>query len=138
MVRKGYKTMKEEPIGSFDAAAALLHTLTDDAPSERVVVIYLGGGNEVLGAEVVAQGGLHGCALTPRDVFRGAFLMNASAIVIGHNHPSGDPSPSDADRTMTRALVKVGEALGVPLLDHVIVTRGGLRSTALGDGWING
>jgi DNA repair protein RadC len=76
----------------------------------------------------VAQGGLHGCALTPGDVLRPAVRDGGSAFVLVHNHPSGDPFPSREDVAMTRLVAAAGELLGVPLLDHVIVARGGESS----------
>jgi DNA repair protein RadC len=76
----------------------------------------------------VAQGGLHGCALTPGDVLRPAVRDGGSAFVLVHNHPSGDPVPSREDVAMTRLVAAAGELLGVPLLDHVIVARGGESS----------
>jgi DNA repair protein RadC len=57
----------------------------------------------------------------PREVFREAVRENAAALVVAHNHPSGDPSPSPEDIAVTRKLVEVGEILDIPLLDHVIV-----------------
>lgn len=116
-------TYEVESVACAEHAAALFQSITRDVPTERFMVAYLDGGYRLTGVEIVAKGGLHGCALTPREVFQGALRANASAIIIGHNHPSGDPSPSSDDVNMTRAVVKAGEALGIPVLDHVIVTR---------------
>ena len=57
----------------------------------------------------------------PRDVFRDAIISNASAIILAHNHPSGDPTPSKPDRELTRALTDAGEALHIPIIDHIII-----------------
>jgi DNA repair protein RadC len=71
---------------------------------------------------------LHGCALRPADVLRPAVEDAASGIVLVHNHPSGDPTPSLADVQMTRALAAACQILGLRLLDHVIVARSGAES----------
>jgi DNA repair protein RadC len=85
--------------------------------------------NNGLKAEVeVARGGALGCSLTPADVLRPAVRNGASAIVLVHNHPSGDPTPSRDDLTMTRALLRSCRVVGIPLLDHVVVSRRGARS----------
>jgi DNA repair protein RadC len=75
----------------------------------------------VIGAERLAKGGAHGCALTSRDVIRGALLANASAIVLGHNHPSGNPTPSPEDLAMTRSIQTACDAVGLALVDHLVV-----------------
>ncbi len=95
---------------------------------EEVWLLSLDGKNAVKSWRRIAQGGAHGCALTPRDVLTPALRDAASAIVLVHNHPSGDPSPSPEDIHMTRALADACEVVGVPLLDHVIVGRSGASS----------
>jgi DNA repair protein RadC len=104
-------------------AASVLHAFLQDAPAERVVVIYLNGKNAIIGLELVAMGGLHGCAVTPSEVFRGAIVAGATAIIIGHNHPSGDPKPSTEDVKMTLDVALAGETIGIRVLDHLVVTR---------------
>ena len=64
----------------------------------------------------------------PREVYAQAILHHAAAIIVAHNHPSGDPRPSDEDRELTRALVRTGEIMGVPIVDHVVIGRNA-------DGW---
>lgn len=124
LVKDGVKNYPVERVGSFGDAATVLHKQLDDLPHEAVVAIYLNGQNGILGTQTLAIGGLHGCALTPKDVFRGAFEVAASAIIIGHNHPSGNPAPSEDDLQLTKAVIAAGKILGIPLLDHVIVARG--------------
>lgn len=92
---------------------------------EQVWVLALDGRNGLRAAKRVAQGGLHGCSLTARDLLRVVVREAASAFVLVHNHPSGDPSPSREDIELTRAVARAGEALGTPLVDHVIVAAGG-------------
>jgi DNA repair protein RadC len=129
LVRERRVKYQGKRVGGAHDAARLLHAILDDSPVERVVVLHLNISNRIQGFEVVAQGGLGSAAVCPADVFRGAILNCAVSIVLGHNHPSGDPSPSDADVSMTRAVAAVGELLGIQLLDHVIVAEG--RSASL-------
>jgi len=76
----------------------------------------------------VGRGGLHGCAVLPRDVLVPVVRDAAAAFVLVHNHPSGDPTPSHEDVVFTRALAQAGAALSIPLLDHVVVAKGAYRS----------
>ena len=91
-------------------------------------LLSLDGRNGLKSARRIAQGGMHACALTTRDVLAPALRDAASAIVLVHNHPSGDPRPSPEDVSMTRAVASACEVVGVPLLDHVVVARGGAAS----------
>ena len=95
---------------------------------EEVWTLALDGQNHLLQARCVARGGQHGCALRARDVLRVALRDGASGLVVVHNHPSGDPKPSCEDVSMTARLVEACDAVGLPLLDHVIVARGGATS----------
>jgi DNA repair protein RadC len=95
---------------------------------EEVWLLSLDGRYGLKSARRIAQGGLHGCALLTRDVLGPALRDGASAIVLIHNHPSGDPAPSPEDIAMTRAVRVAGELVGVPLIDHVVVARTGSSS----------
>ncbi|MFO7181111.1 MAG: DNA repair protein RadC [Pseudomonadota bacterium] len=95
---------------------------------EEVWLLSLDGGNALKSARRIARGGAHASALTTRDVLSPALRDGASAIVLVHNHPSGDPRPSLEDIAMTRALAAACELVGLPLLDHVVVARGGSAS----------
>lgn len=99
-----------------------------DLPHEEFHVVYLSSMNAVLGRQMVSRGGRHGAAITAADVFRGAIIANAAAIIVCHNHPSGDPTPSVDDVLTTKTLQQASELLGITLLDHVVVARGGSRS----------
>ena len=94
--------------------------------SEVMIAVALDGQNHFLGEVAIAQGGSHGIAVLPRDVFRPLIRIGAAAFILVHNHPSGSPAPSIEDVHMTRALVAVGEIVGIELVDHVVVgARGG-------------
>lgn len=88
---------------------------------EEVWVLCVDGRTALRSAWQVGRGGLHGCSLLPRDVLAPVLRHAASAFVLVHNHPSGDPTPSVEDRELTRALAKAAALVGTPLLDHVIV-----------------
>lgn len=100
----------------------------DGLPHEEVMAIFLNGRNKIIGKSLLAMGGLHGCALTPQDVFRAAITANATAIILGHNHPSGDPTPSAEDVALTKKVREVGEVLGITLHDHLVIAGGIYRS----------
>lgn len=95
---------------------------------EEVWLLCLNGRNGLKAAAKVAQGGIHGCALTPQDVLRPAVRNAATSVVIVHNHPSGDPTPSADDLQMTHTVGKACDLLGIVLLDHIVVAREGSAS----------
>lgn len=87
--------------------------------------------NGLLGEpELVALGGLHSVEVHPREVFREAVRKAAAGIVVAHNHPTGDPTPSAEDLLLTRRLRDVGQLLGVPVIDHLVLTPERFRSIA--------
>jgi DNA repair protein RadC len=79
---------------------------------------------------LVSRGILNSALAHPREVFRHAIAENAFAVILVHNHPSGDPDPSPEDRLMTTQIVLSGQVLGIPVLDHIIVGRGRFTSFA--------
>jgi DNA repair protein RadC len=95
---------------------------------EQVWVLALDGRNGLRAAKRIAEGGLHGCSIDPRDVLRAVVREAASAFVLVHNHPSGDPTPSDEDIELTNMVARAASVLGTPLVDHVIVAGGGHTS----------
>lgn len=92
-----------------------------DAEKESLIVMFLNTRRHISGFEFVANGTLDTLLVHPREVFRAALIANASAIIVAHNHPSGDPTPSEADIKVTRDLIRAGQLLKVELMDHVIV-----------------
>lgn len=103
-------------------ASRTLHALIGLTDREHFAVLFVNGQIRVIGAHVVAIGGHHGINIEARTVFRAAIISCASALILGHNHPSGDPTPSAEDVAMTAKLTEAGEMLGLPILDHLIVT----------------
>ncbi len=98
------------------------------AAKEQFVVILLNNKNKVIGTEVVSEGSLSSSVVHPREVFAPAILHHAAAIMVAHNHPSGDPKPSIEDEEVTRQLLRSGKVLGIPMIDHVIIGDGNYYS----------
>ena len=102
-------------------AARYFHTLLRDEPIEVGIVLCLSAKHHVLCWHELSRGTVQQTLVHPREVFKAAFLSNATCIVLGHNHPSGDPTPSPEDGMLTRRLKDAGELLGVELVDSIIV-----------------
>jgi len=92
------------------------------APQERAVALYLDARNRPLGRELVAVGGLRASVIQPRDVLAPALRLPAAALILVHNHPSGDCTPSSEDIQVTRQLAAAAQLLGLELLDHLVVS----------------
>jgi DNA repair protein RadC len=95
---------------------------------EHFVVILLNARHEAIAVETVSIGSLNVSIVHPREVFKPAVVASAASIIVAHNHPSGDPEPSEEDLAITTRLAQVGELLGIALIDHVIVARRGIMS----------
>jgi DNA repair protein RadC len=91
---------------------------------ERFGVLLLDSRLRLIRAAILATGSTDGVVVEPRDVYREALLASATHVVAFHNHPSGDPSPSGADRVVTARLMQSGQALGIVLMDHIILGTG--------------
>lgn len=121
---KRLRAMDREPVRSPCVGAAEIRRVCAEHPEqESFVVVALDSRQRVLYARVTALGSLAHVDVHPREVFRDAVRASAHSIVIGHNHPSGDPEPSAADRDLTRRMAAAGQLIGIPVLDHVIVTK---------------
>ena len=95
---------------------------------EMFLSVMLTSKNHLIGVETVSLGSINASIITPRDVFKSAILANAVSIILCHNHPSGDLTPSKQDIEITKRLVEVGELIGVKVLDHLVVSDKGYRS----------
>ena len=96
----------------------------NDAPTwdrERFLTLALDTRKHLLGVETVSVGTLTASLVHPREIFKALILANAESFICVHNHPSGDPTPSAEDHTVTRRLKEAGALLGIPLLDHIIL-----------------
>lgn len=114
---------KKDVITGPDDVARLVSDLRD-LDYEEFRVLFLNTKHHVLAIETVFRGGLDTVTVFPREVFRRAVARSAAAIIVVHNHPSGDPTPSSADRALTDRLEAAGDVLGVSVVDHVIIGQG--------------
>ena len=109
-----------------DVTPLVSHLL--DRRQEHVVSISLTGAHEVIKVRTVSIGLLTSCPIHPREVFVGPITDRAYSVILVHNHPSGDPTPSEEDKKVTRQLSQAAATLGIKLLDHIIVARRGYYS----------
>ena len=96
-----------------------------DRKRERFILLLLDSRHRVFKVTEISVGSLDASIVHPRETFREAILSCAAAIVLAHNHPSGDPTPSPEDLELTRRLAQAGRLLGIPVIDHLIVGHGG-------------
>ncbi|MGN7099643.1 JAB domain-containing protein [Brevundimonas diminuta] len=117
-----------QSISSWTALVAYVRTALAGLSREQARVLYLDKLNRLLADEWIADGTVDHAPLYPREVILGALKRSASALILVHNHPSGDPSPSAADIALTRQIVDAGKVMGVAVHDHVVVGRDGVTS----------
>ena len=136
----GRRLMAESPeerwqIRAPSDAAHILMPVIGHQEQEHFVVLYLDTRNRVTDRETLYKGSLNTSLVRTAEVFRGAVRRNCAAVIVAHNHPSGDPNPSPEDVALTRRLVDAGKLLEIPVLDHVIIGENryvSLRERALG------
>lgn len=117
------ETLRDKPLlTSWDKVVAFLRTLAGHNTTESVIVIYTDAAHRLLTYETVAAGTVNHAPLYVREVAKRALLRDAAAIILAHNHPSGDVTPSRADIDMTREVDRALKPLDVRLLDHIIIS----------------
>src|ERR1041384_5150208 len=113
---------EEVQLNSPDRVADYLRSAFDENPlQEAFYCVYLDRKNHPLGRHLITLGTVDSTLVSCREVFRGAIVAGCSAMIVAHNHPSGDPAPSAADMVVTRKLREAAKILEIELLDHVIV-----------------
>jgi len=115
------KVMNRPVLTSWAALIDYCHTAMAHAPIEQFRVLYLDRKNVLIADDEQARGTVDHVPVYPREVVRRALELNASAMILVHNHPSGDPTPSASDITMTRQIVAAAETMGITVHDHIIV-----------------
>lgn len=110
-------------LSSWSAMMNYCNALMSRLEAEQFRVFFLDKKNQLMGDEVLNEGSIDQVAVYPRVVAKRALDMNAASIILAHNHPSGDPTPSQADIIMTRKIVQACRSLDVKVLDHVIIGR---------------
>ena len=122
MVRDNKDTVSNtKSIKNPGDANAVMQSYLSGADREHFAVILLNRKNGIIGINTVSIGDLSSSIVHPREVFNPAIVAGANAIILAHNHPSGDPAPSDADIDVTIRLADAGEILGVQVLDHIVI-----------------
>ena len=101
-----------------------------DLIHEEFRVLYLSRANVVIANQCISQGGISGTVADGKIIFKRALQLNASAMILAHNHPSGEVAPSDSDKVLTKQLVKFGECIDLKVLDHLIITENNYFSFA--------
>jgi DNA repair protein RadC len=126
----GRRMLKDKPSIVHLTAKDVWERMADVRASkkEHFVVFYLDSRNKENERAIISVGTLNASLVHPREVFELAIQHSARGIILSHNHPSGDPTPSQEDLDITRKLVSAGEILGISVLDHVIVTKDAWRS----------
>jgi DNA repair protein RadC len=115
-------------ISSWSALTAYLKLTMAHREREVFRVLFLDKKNQLIADEIMAEGTVDHAPVYPREVMRRALELSASAAILVHNHPSGDPTPSTADIDMTRQVTEAGRALRIAIHDHVVVGRDGVAS----------
>lgn len=121
LVREGAHSSEVRAINSPADAYSLLRTYLDGADRENFVAVLLDIKNRIIGIHTVSIGALNTSIAHPREVFKAAILANAAGIIVSHNHPSGNITPSEDDMKTTKRLCDAGTILGITVLDHIIV-----------------
>ena len=122
------QVMRRKVISSWSALLAYVRTALQHEPVEQFRVLFLDKKNQLVADEVLGRGTVDHAPVYPREIMRRALELSASAVILVHNHPSGDPEPSRADIDMTRQVVEAGRQLNVTVHDHVVVGRDGVAS----------
>lgn len=128
----GIKVDRPQLKGS-SCASEVFQRYLEDTDRENFVILMLDRKNKMIGINTVSIGSLTASIVHPREVFKPAILSNAAAVICGHNHPSGDCTPSQEDRALTTRLVEAGKLLGISVLDHIIVGDGTVEYFSFAD-----
>jgi len=127
--RMGRETVKKRTvISSWSALLAYVRVALAHEAREQFRVLFLDRKNQLIADEVMGRGTVDHAPVYPREIVRRALELSASAVILVHNHPSGDPTPSAADVDMTRQVVKAAEPLKISVHDHLVVGRDGVAS----------
>lgn len=110
--------------------ATILRDYFRDKDREEFLIVLLDTANTVTGLSQISVGGLSSSVVEPRQIFKTAILANAAAVILAHQHPSGNPEPSHEDIQITRQIMEAGEIMGIPVHDHLIITEADHTSLA--------
>ena len=122
LVRDGSALYDAKNVNSPCNAAAIITQYLEGQDRENLVVLLLDIRNNVIGINTVSVGSATATVVHPREIFKPAVLANATGIILAHNHPSGDVTPSKEDDKTTRRINEAGKLMDIPMLDHIIVS----------------
>lgn len=125
-------SIKNTQITSSEGASQYIKELwpVEIEHREACMALYLNRANNTIGYAIIGIGGLSGTVVDPKIIFQNALLCNASALILSHNHPSGNLNPSEADKSITKKISNAGKVLEINVLDHVIITKNSYFSFA--------
>ncbi len=119
--RRGAEVIRQKMIGCSKDAFEIFQTYIADEQYEHFMIILLNNANRLIKVVNISEGGIAATVTDVRKIFKIALDNNASAMVLGHNHPSGNPTPSNSDIMLTEKIVDAGKVLNIGVLDHIIV-----------------
>jgi len=125
MVKEASFLYERRKISGPKDAAIILEEFLQDSDRERFIIICLNKKNEPTTISTISVGSLNASIIHPREVFKTALMANSAGIILSHNHPSGDPTPSQEDLSVTKRLVEAGNLIGIEITDHIILGRDG-------------
>ncbi len=131
----GKREQLEPELKNFDikdpeAVVKAIRASIKDKAKEHFKLILLNPRNKIIGISTISIGTLNASLVHPREVFKDAITHSAASVVLAHNHPSGDPEPSEDDLKITKKLVDSGKILGIEVIDHIIIAKNGFKSLA--------
>ncbi len=118
---KPVRELKPQTIDSTELSANIIRSFIDGQTQEHFGILILDSRLQYRTWHTITIGTVDQTLIDPKDVFRVPIMMNAPRIILAHNHPSGDPSPSQADLIVTESIVRGGKLLGIEVLDHIII-----------------
>ena len=122
--------LKNFDIKDPESVVRAIRASIKDKAKEHFKLILLNPRNKIIGISTISIGTLNASLVHPREVFKDAIMHSAASVVLAHNHPSGDPEPSEDDLKITKKLVDSGKILGIEVLDHIIIAKNGFKSLA--------
>ena len=121
LVREGSVSADRNIVKSPEDVHKIMQGYFGDLPNEHFVAVLLNTKNHVIAITPVSIGSLNASIVHPRELFQRAILCNCASVILAHNHPSGDPTPSSEDIELTRRLAEAGKLLDIAILDHIVV-----------------
>lgn len=124
------EVLERPKITSSENAALILQQQIGDLPTEEFWVMFLNQGNKIIKTEQISRGGITQTSVDVRIIFKRGIELMATAMILSHNHPSGNLVPSESDKNLTKKLIEASRYLDIQILDHIIVSQSGYYSLA--------